>query len=507
MRAAPWRRSAVALVALLALTACGGGGSSSKSSPSKTKKASQSDNSDVSDVSDFSENNPVVGKSSFGPNDDDKIIKASVKDIETFWSEEYPALYGSPYEKISNGVHPYSPDNPPPTCPLTKRTGSYEDNPGNAYYCIRGDYLAWDTANLTNDLLDQFGPFTLAIVAAHELGHGISARAGVYDQNPPTFLTEQQADCFAGAYTQWVANGSSTLFDLKLSDLDSALGGFLQIRDPTGFDSVNDPAGHGSAFQRVSAFEDGLTGGGDTCKTYADGSFTVVPETFTSEEDYQNQGNLPLDTLLPQVTDNLEKYWTEAMTGVATWTPLTVEPYDPDTDTVTCGKQSATGDDAIGLAFYCEQSDTAYVDATYLLPAANEIGDLAAALVIADLYSERAQLLAGLPTGTLDGSLQGSCLTGTWIGTLVEGQLDPQGLTLSPGDLDEAVASFLKFSDTGDRVDSGDSTYGSAFQRLDAFRLGFLDSFNNGYLSGLSTCVSNAASTASDSRASDAFSS
>jgi predicted metalloprotease len=510
MTPSSWHRPVAVLVALLALAACSGGGSNAKSTDAGSDRAEASD---VSDISDFSDNNPVAGKEKFGKDDDDKIMKASVKDIETFWGEEFPKLYGEPYKKVSNGLHPYGPSDPPPTCPLTDQKGSYQDNPQNAYYCIKGDYMAWDTDNLSNDLLDQFGPFTLAIVAAHELGHGISARAGVYDQSPPTFLTEQQADCFAGAYTAWVAEGSSKLFELKLSDLDSALGGFLQIRDPVGFDSVNDPNGHGSAFQRINAFEDGLTGGGETCKDYANGNFTVVPDTFTDETDYENQGNLPFEQVEPLVIRNLEAFWAIAVSDIGqAWTKLKTHAYDPDKDTVRCGKDSASGDDAIGLAFYCADDDEAWWDETYLMPAANEIGDLAQALVIADLYSERAQSFAGLETGTLSGSLQGSCFTGVWVGTLASGQLDTgyptdTVISLSPGDLDEAVAAFLKFSDSGDTVTGGDSTYGSAFQRLDAFRLGFLDSLNRGYAQGLTTCVDNAASTASSDSASSVFSS
>jgi hypothetical protein len=37
---------------------------------------------------------------------------------------------------------------------------------------------------------------------------------------------------------------------------------------------------HGSAFQRLNAFEDGLTGGTETCATYEDETFNFVPELF-----------------------------------------------------------------------------------------------------------------------------------------------------------------------------------------------------------------------------------
>ena len=47
---------------------------------------------------------------------------------------------------------------------------------------------------------------------------------------------------------------------------------------------------------------------------------------------------------------------------------------------------------------------------------------------------------------------------------------DGDGLTLSAGDLDEAIQSFLIFRDT-DKISAG--TGATAFENVDAFRLGF----------------------------------
>jgi len=43
--------------------------------------------------------------------------------------------------------------------------------------------------------------------------------------------------------------------------------------------------------------------------------------------------------------------------------------------------------------------------------------------------------------------------------------------SLSPGDLDEVVQSFLVF---GDPANAKESVRGTAFERMEAFRLGFL---------------------------------
>ena len=65
--------------------------------------------------------------------------------------------------------------------------------------------------------------------------------------------------------------------------------------------------------------------------------------------------------------------------------------------------------------------------------------------------------------------LQQSCFTGSWAGDVVRGGHNPNGdgLTLSAGDLDEAIQSFLIFRDT-DKISAG--TGATAFENVDAFR-------------------------------------
>ena len=141
--------------------------------------------------------------------------------------------------------------------------------------------------------------------------------------------------------------GGSNRFNVSLEDLDNALGGFLQIRDPVGTDTVNDESAHGSAFQRINAFEDGFTGGTEKCKTYEDESFNFVPEVFVPGSlDQAEQGNLPFDQVEPLVTANLEGFWNFAFPQVANgkkWTTAKINPFDPAKG-VTCGKTTVKGD-------------------------------------------------------------------------------------------------------------------------------------------------------------------
>jgi len=478
-------------VALVALAACSGGGGN--------KAASSSPSTDSTTAS-TDDNTVVVGKTTFGPDDDDVIIKKAVGVVQSFYEDEFPKLYGGKFAPISGGLIPYGPTDPPPECG-GNGLANYEDVAQNAFYCPPNDFMAWDTDNLTNDLLDNFGPYTLDIVVAHELGHAIQARHGILDGSFITFVTEQQADCFAGAFTKFVQGGGVDGLEVTPADLDNAVGGFLLIRDPIGTDTVNDVNAHGSAFQRINAFQDGLEGGMAKCKTYEDLAINFVPETFDSPTDAAQGGNLNFEDVEPLVIANLEGFWTKAFAaidgGSDTWTTAKTNPFDPRNG-VSCDGDDVKGDDAIGLAFYCPQDDTLNWDEAKLMPAVYKIGDLAEAMVVANEYSDRAQHLAGLPEGSLDSRLQSDCFSGVWVATTKTDEINkslPQDaqIQLSPGDLDEAVSAFLQQSKASAQA-AGESTAGTAFQHLTAFRAGFFSAFNDGALKGLQTCLSSAPS-------------
>src|SRR5581483_3117120 len=405
-------------------------------------------------------------------------------------------LYGKQFQPLQGGEFPYGPDNPPPNCG-GPGLSNYDDVARNAFYCPANDSVSWDTVNLTNQLLDQFGEFTLAIVVAHELGHAVQARHGILDGRFITFFTEQQADCFAGAYTQFVQQGNSKAFKVSLADLDSALGGFLQIRDPVGTDSVHDESAHGSAFQRINAFEDGLNGGAEKCKSYETNGFDFVPEVIDQGTIDPTGGNLPFEKVEPLVIANLEGFWSIAFPQIAgnkRWTAATTNPFDPAKG-VTCGDKSFKGNAAVGKYLYCTEDDVMSWDERTLMPEVHDnIGDLAEGAIVAKLYSQRAEHLAGKEIGTIPAALLGDCFTGVWVATTKTGEVNktlPDGavVSLSPGDLDEVVAGFLQFGAKPVDVQAGKAVTGTAFERLSAFRTGFFAAFDQQRLSaGLKAC-------------------
>ena len=190
----------------------------------------------------------------------DAGIDATLADIQNFWSQAMPDTYGQQYEAIpADRVLAYSESNPPPNCDDGGQTQApYEEVAGNAFYCSNGDFVAYDEQGLLPKLREHFGEFAVGLVFAHELGHAVQARVG-YDPSATVYL-EQQADCFAGAWAQHVADSEDENVHLSTSDLDNALAGLLTLSDPSGIDGAQDGA-HGNGFDRVSAFQDGYEGG------------------------------------------------------------------------------------------------------------------------------------------------------------------------------------------------------------------------------------------------------
>ena len=83
----------------------------------------------------------------------------------------------------------------------------------------------------------------------------------------PQVYLELQADCFAGAWVGFVVDGGSDVFEATVAEIDIAVAGLIEIRDVPG-SSANDPSAHGSGFDRVSAFSDGLFDGVSRCADY-----------------------------------------------------------------------------------------------------------------------------------------------------------------------------------------------------------------------------------------------
>jgi predicted metalloprotease len=408
------------------------------------------------------------------PPDTASFVSTTIHDLQDYWARTMSDVYGRRYRAVPDDrLIPYTADSPPPACG-GRGTTPYEEVAGNAFYCFEGDFVAWDAEQLLPRLSRRYGDLAVALVLAHEWGHVVQARTD--STIGATVYLETQADCFAGAWARHVEAGDDAALTFGAADLDTALGGYLEFRDPPGIDPSQDGA-HGNGFDRVSAFQDGYERGPRRCAGYEDRPPDITEAGFTSFQDYSNGGDVSLDETLELVPADLDDYWSQALRGSSPVERLVARGSG---ESVCSG--SSDGGVLIDRVEYCSRDHTVAYDRAALTRVYDSTGDFGAGMVLAAEWSVAAGRALGAPTQGAEGRLVADCLTGSWAGDVargarVEGQA-PRGsgngtgggsqLSLSPGDLDEAVATFVALGGRGEGR-------GSAFSRVEAFRKGFFD--------------------------------
>ena len=414
----------------------------------------------------------------------DDFVAAALADLREWWARELPATYGIEFVPLAGGVVAASPDRaePLPGCGSAETTYQ-EINEYAAFYCPIGDVMLYDDGpdSLLGALASEFGPAVMGVVLAHEYGHAIQERVGVLDQDLATVVTEQQADCFSGAWVAHARSGDATLVRLDDTDVRSALIAMVTVRDPVGVDQFSE-GGHGSAFDRVGAFQEGFLGGVARCAELVENPLRLMPNTFRSDDDVVNDGDLDFGfedgDIAPLIVEALQRYWAFQLgeLGVA-YEPLTLVP-EADVATVAC--DGARRPLVVGLAV-CPADTTVHVDERFARQLYDDPiegrADFAVGYLIGTGWADAVQDRIG---STLTGearALANDCLVGAWSLDLFPRELRPgedeERPGISPGDLDEAVLAAIGVGDP--RFD--DDRIGSAFEKIDAFRDGVLGGF------------------------------
>jgi predicted metalloprotease len=192
----------------------------------------------------------------------DRLALLSINDIEDYWKQNYDGLKGS-FRPVDTLV---SYDSKNPSGSTICGVGSYQFV--NAFYCYGQSILAWDRGVLLPAGKRHFGDMSITGVLAHEYAHAVQDMAHLVGRSTPRLVAEQQADCLTGAYLRWVAEGNSSRFTLNTTaGLNGILARLIALRDPVpgphGEPMVD--AGHGTALDRVSAFQMGFDTGISTC--------------------------------------------------------------------------------------------------------------------------------------------------------------------------------------------------------------------------------------------------
>jgi hypothetical protein len=399
-------------------------------------------------------------------------------DLELWWTEMYPAIYGEPFTPLEGDVyaaHPYRPDDIP-GCGAPRTT--YEDvQQYVAFYCGVGDFMVYDDGDdgLLAELAREYGAATIGTVLAHEFAHAIQLRIGALDRALPTITTEQQADCYAGAWTGRAARGESAIVRFSDGDVRAGLIAMTKVSDPVGVDQFVE-GGHGSGFDRVGAFQVGFNEGPERCSELLDAPLPLMPNQF-STADFGNGGNAAFgygeNDLLGFLPEDLNRYWVEELdiAGLAPLTIVVVGSAD-----ATCG--DLRGDLSDGTAL-CASTNEVYLNEPAALDLYRSLGDFAVGYALGIAWSEAVQTALGSELAGEARALLNDCLTGGWVKTVTP--IDfvlPQprlatrdSVRISAGDLDEAIQTVLRVGDTG--VD--DNVIGNAFEKIDAFRTGVID--------------------------------
>jgi predicted metalloprotease len=420
------------------------------------------------------------------PNQGDyhKLLQATIADLQAYWAQEFPQVYGGTYTPVGRFVAA-TPATKIPDCQGKQQTYQH-DVKNNAFYCFGSNFITYDDQSLFPYLAAHFGNFAPALVLAHEWGHAIQDGAGIGRTNEPTILVELQADCFAGSWVQRIARGQSKAVKFAPGDLDAALAAYLTFRDPTG-SSANDEQAHGDAFDRVNAFQTGYDSGAPACRPFFDSPPPITEQQFTSAQEAASGGNLDIGQVLPATMDLLDEFYAQVAPNVpplALKQVVTFSGSGPNTRYPKCGGRPLSASQARNRIFYCLPDNYIGVDTTLSNEIYHTIGDFGVAVLVGDAYATHIQYqqnFPGVKANTPNAVLDADCSTGAWAGSIAaatNGVPAPSlhtTLSLAPGDLDKVIQAFITYNSVRKVSPSADFV----FRRVEAFRHGFFNGYNS----------------------------
>jgi predicted metalloprotease len=421
---------------------------------------------------------PIIGATD---SEIDGIARNALADLNTYWSQQLPDTYDQQFTPLAGGYYSVDPANLDPAQYPNGEIGCGQPPQAvenNAFYCgpsteyPNGDAIQYDRAFLDelafgSGTSEGYGRFIPALVMAHEFGHAVQGRVGYPFQ--ASIVIETQADCFAGAWTKWVADGDAAHNTIRPAELDDVLRGYLLLRDPVGT-GPNAGEAHGSYFDRVSAFQEGFDSGPTACRDDFGGDRPFTQGEFQDDDEALTGGNASYPDTQELIGLTLPEYWGSAVSQAGgTFQPPAIEPFSreapecdgdrPDTDLVFCAADETVGYDEVDLT----------------RPLYEDVGDYAFLTAVAIPYAMSARDQLGLPTTGQDAVESAICQVGSYTAAAIGGRVS--GILISPGDADESVSFLLEYATDPDVLPGVDLT---GFQLVDIFR--------NGFFQGLPAC-------------------
>jgi predicted metalloprotease len=406
----------------------------------------------------------------------DRLSMLALNDIEEFWKQNWPDAAKKPFKAVSSVVSYDSRDRQsPPVCNI--RTAGVI----NAAYVYSCNLVEWDRGQLFPSAKNYFGDMSVVGILAHEFGHALQVNGGLVNtRTTPTLVMEQQADCFAGVYLRWVAEGHSSRFTLSAGDaLSHVIAGMLKISDPIMTEAElqeSENQAHGTGLDRVSAFQMGFVSGSGTCAK------------IDMDEIKKRRAGEPLalqEDPSGEATTGEVEINNENITTLVEILGKVFSPKSPPTlsfASTTCPDAKPTKG-----ASYCPSTNTLIAD----IPTLQEIGkpggrkgmtdpmmlqgDNTAMSIVASRYALAVQHERGLPLNAPPTGVRTACLTGAAERGMAEPVSIPSGkqLVLTGGDLDKALIGLLVNGMAASDVNGANMPAG--FTRALAFRAGVMD--------------------------------
>ena len=411
---------------------------------------------------------PITG---VGNTEIDRFARNALSDLNAFWSQAYPRYFSGAFSPLAGGYFSVDPQHVaassfgPSGIGCAAAPTAPAEVAGNAFYDPACDSIVYDRA-LLQELSTDYGRFLVPVVMAHEFGHAMQSRFG-YAASGRSIQDETQADCLAGSWTRWVKDGHAKHVRLRAPELDDVVRGFLLLRDQVG--SGPSTTAHGSYFDRVSAFYEGFDKGVASCRDDFGKNRLFTEASFTTASDFADQGNAPFGDIVTWVGQTLPLFWTStfARRHLGSFAVPAVTPFDRTGPTC---RGFGGRDRDLG---YCPSGPTVYYDRTDLIrPAYDRIGDFAVAAGLSVPYALAARSQAKLSLTGPAATRSVVCLTGAYTHQWYRGAFHQTlHVTLSPGDVDEAVEFILTYA-RDSRVFPDSTT--SGFELVGAFRSGFL---------------------------------
>jgi predicted metalloprotease len=400
--------------------------------------------------------------------DIDEIAAHSVSDIEEYWDSVYSDTFSGEFQPVSALISWDSDEYDGSFCDV--ETYGFV----NAGFCSVDKSIGWDRGVLFPSLRRANGDMGITMVLAHEYGHSVQKQARLNKRGTSVLVGEQQADCFAGSYMRWVAEDNSERFTLSTGDgLNNLLAGMILFRDPLlSEEDVYSDGGdeHGTAFERISAFQFGFADGPRACAA------------IDAKEVAQRRGELPVALQRDQTGE-----WPvseESVTAIIDAMSIMFELRQPPELSFDATQECPDARPS-PPASYCPATNTIAVDLPGLTDlgtardddefAAGLSGDNTAYSVLMSRYMLALQHeRGGLVLDNAKAGLRTACLTGVATTKLTQEVQTVAGHTvaLTAGDLDEAVAGLLTNGLAAGDV-NGESVP-AGFSRIDAFRTGVL---------------------------------